>query len=55
MGKFDTSRGFNCYIVYGCEKLSIKVLTARPAWRSMGSLSFTDNSHGQRDTAGEKE
>jgi len=55
MGKFDTSRGFNYYIVYGCEKLSIKVFAARPAWWSMGRLSFTDNPHGQRDTAAEAE
>ena len=55
MGKFNTSRRFNYYIVYGCKKLSIKVSAARPAWWSMGSLSFTDNSHRQRDTAGEKE
>jgi len=31
MGKVDTSRGFDYYIVYGCERLSIKVSAAHPS------------------------
>jgi hypothetical protein len=52
MGKVDTSRGFDYYIVYGCEKLSIKVSAPHPCWWSIGPLPFPDNSHSQRDTAG---
>jgi len=53
MGKVDTSRGFDYYIVYGRETPPIKVSAAHPSWWSIGPLRFSGNPHSQRDTAGE--
>jgi hypothetical protein len=55
MGKVDTSRGFDHYIVYGRDKLSIKVSATHPSSWSIGSLPFPDSPRSQRDTAAETE
>jgi hypothetical protein len=53
MGKVGTSREFGYYIVYRCETISIKVMTAHPWRRSTGPLPFSGKPHSQRDTADE--